>query len=244
MKRLFSHLLLPAVLFLAGSSAFAQLDTGTISGAVTDVTGDPVPNVKVVLRNELTSALREVVANSQGYYTFPVIPSGRYTVQVEQQGFKSYQRTGLILQVNQNLNVPITLELGALSESVTVTGAPPLVDSSSGVLRETVDHTRITELPLNGRNVLQLQSLLPGAVATGSLDQGANTPGFAINGGIGSANNSASAALYLPHADGMFPLTSHCSALIWRTRRLGLMRSAIGRHWRWLAASCASAPWK
>jgi Carboxypeptidase regulatory-like domain len=118
MKRLFSHLLLPAVLFLAGSSAFAQLDTGTISGAVADITGNVVPNVKVVLRNELTGALREVVANSQGYYTFPLIPSGRYTLEIEQQGFKSYRRTGLVLQVNQNLNVAITLELGELSESV------------------------------------------------------------------------------------------------------------------------------
>jgi hypothetical protein len=189
MKRLFSHLLLPAVLFLAGSSVFAQLDTGTISGAVADITGNVVPNVKVVLRNELTGALREVVANSQGYYTFPLIPSGRYTLQIEQQGFKSYRRTGLTLQVNQNLNVAVILELGELSESVTVTGTPPLVDSFSGALRETVDHTRITELPLNGRNVLQLQSLLPGAIPTGSLDQGANTPGFAINGGIGSTNN-------------------------------------------------------
>jgi carboxypeptidase family protein len=189
MKTLFSHLLLPALIFLLSSRALAQLDTGTISGAVADASGAVVPNVKIILRNELTGAVREAIANTQGYYTFPIIPSGRYTLRVEQQGFKSHQRTGLILQVNQNLNVTITLELGELSESVTVTGAPPLVDSSSGVLRETVDHTRITELPLNGRNVLQLQNLLPGAISTGSLDQGANTPGFAINGGIGSTNN-------------------------------------------------------
>src|SRR5262245_14546075 len=189
MRRIFMYLLLPAVLWLVNIGGFAQLDTVTISGAVTDAAGAGVPNVKVVLRNELTGALREVMTNSEGYYTFPLVPSGRFTLQVERQGFKSYQRTGLLLQVNQRLSVPITLELGEVSESVNVTGTPSPVDSSSGVLRETVDHTRITELPLNGRNVLQLQSLLPGAVATGSLDQGANTPGFAINGGIGSTNN-------------------------------------------------------
>lgn len=189
LSKLISPLLLLAILWLANTRAFAQLDTGSISGAVTDSAGAAVPGVKVVLKNELTGATREVTANREGYYTFPLVPSGHYTLRVEQPGFKSYQRTGIELQVNQRLNAPLTLELGAVSESVTVTGTPPLVDSSSGVLRETVDQTRITELPLNGRNVLQLQSLLPGAVATGSLDQGANTPGFAINGGIGSSNN-------------------------------------------------------
>ncbi|MBO0719717.1 MAG: TonB-dependent receptor, partial [Blastocatellia bacterium] len=189
MKTLFSHLLLSAVLLFTITLAYGQLDTGTISGPIADTGGAAVPGAKVILRNEMTGAAREVMANTQGFYTFTLIPSGRYSLRVEQQGFKSYQRTGLLLQVNQNLNVPITLELGELNDSVTVTSAPPLVDSSSGVLRETVDHTRITELPLNGRNVLQLQSLLPGAVPTGSLDQGANTPGFAINGGAGFTNN-------------------------------------------------------
>lgn len=189
MKRLFSLLLLPAVLWLVAPNVFAQLDTGAISGAITDATGAAVPNVRVVLKNELTGAVREATANAEGYYTFPIVPSGRYSLQVEQQGFKGYHRTGIELQVNQRLSVPVRLELGQVSDSMTVTSAPALVDSSSGALRETVDHTRITELPLNGRNVLQLQSLLPGAVSTGSLDQGANTPGFAINGGIGSSNN-------------------------------------------------------
>jgi Carboxypeptidase regulatory-like domain len=189
MIKLYSQLLLTTLLLLVDPFAYAQLDTGTISGAIADASGAVVPNAKVILRNELTGAVREVVANAQGFYTFTLIPSGRYSLRVDQQGFKSYQRTDLLLQVNQNLNVPVTLELGALNESVTVSGAPPLVDSSSGALRETVDHARITELPLNGRNVLQLQNLLPGAIPTGSLDQGANTPGFAINGGIGSSNN-------------------------------------------------------
>jgi hypothetical protein len=63
-----------------------------------------------------------------------------------------------------------------------------MVESTSGVLRETIDHVRVSELPLNGRNVLQLQVLIPGSVSSGSLDQGAGTPGYTVNGGIGASN--------------------------------------------------------
>jgi outer membrane receptor protein involved in Fe transport len=75
-----------------------------------------------------------------------------------------------------------------VSEEVTVTGVAPLVESTSGVIRETVDRVRVSELPLNGRNVLQLQVLIPGSVSGGSLDQGAGTPGYAVNGGIAGSN--------------------------------------------------------
>src|SRR5258708_27913550 len=74
--------------------------------------------------------------------------------------------------------------VGALNDQVTVTGTGPLVESTSGAIRETVDRVRVSELPLNGRNVLQLQVLVPGSVSAGSLDQGASTPGYAVNGGI------------------------------------------------------------
>ena len=132
--------------------------------------------------------LRTGITNEQGSYTFALIPSGNYSLRVEKQGFKRYEQSGIYLQVNEQIAVPITLQLGELSEQVTVTGAAPLVESTSATIRETIDRVRVSELPLNGRNVLQLQVLVPGSVSAGSLDQGANTPGYAVNGGIGGSN--------------------------------------------------------
>lgn len=107
---------------------------------------------------------------------------------VELQGFKSYKQSSIYLQVNEQLSVPVSLEVGELNDQVTVTGVAPLVESTSGAIRETVDRVRVSELPLNGRNVLQLQVLVPGSVSSGSLDQGAGTPGYSVNGGIGGSN--------------------------------------------------------
>ncbi len=167
----------------------AQLDTGTITVLVKDVSGSVVPGANVVLRNENTGIeVRTGTTNEQGNFNAALIPSGSYSIHVELQGFKASQQSGIYLQVNQQLSVPVALQVGEVSEQVTVTGAAPLVESTSGAIRETVDRVRVSELPLNGRNVLQLQVLIPGSVSAGSLDQGAGTPGYAVNGGIGGSN--------------------------------------------------------
>jgi Carboxypeptidase regulatory-like domain len=168
---------------------FAQLDTGTINVTVKDASGLVVPGAKVVLRDERTGIDTRVAStNEQGFYSFTLIPSSSYTVRVEQSGFKTYEQSSVVLQVNQQLSIPVSLQVGEASEKVSVTGQAPLVETSSGVLRETIDAVRVTELPLNGRNLLQLQSLIPGSISSGSLDQGAGTPGYAVNGGIGASN--------------------------------------------------------
>ena len=179
---------LAACMLLVGA-LFAQLDTGNITVTVKDAAGAIVPGARIVLHNEATGIdLRTGVTNEQGSYTFALIPSGSYSLRVEQRGFKSHEQSGIYLQVNEQIAVPITLQVGELSEQVTVTSAAPLVESTTATLRETVDRVRVSELPLNGRNVLQLQILIPGSVSAGSLDQGANTPGYAVNGGIGGSN--------------------------------------------------------
>jgi len=174
---------------LIATALFAQLDTGRITVTVRDATGSAVPGATVVLRDQRTgAAARTAATNELGSYTFPLIPSGSYSLRVEQRGFKAYERFGIYLQVNDELSIPVVLEVGQVSEQVTVTAMAPLVESTSGVIRETVDRVRVSELPLNGRNVLQLQNLIPGAVSAGSLDQSASTPGYSINGGISSSN--------------------------------------------------------
>jgi hypothetical protein len=183
-------LLVPVLLLQFGAGVcLAQLDTGAIGGVLTDSSGARIAGAQVVLINDETGATRRAVSNQSGDFTFPMAAAGVYSIQVEHAGFKSYRRAGLRLQVNEQLTIPIALEVGMVSERVVVTAAAPLVESASGALRETVDHERIMELPLDGRNVLQLQALMPGVVETGSLDQGANTPGYSVNGGIGASNN-------------------------------------------------------
>src|SRR5215510_16126818 len=178
-----------STLLLFALASPAQLDTGTITVAVKDASGSVVPAANVVLRNENTGIdARSGVSNEQGNFHASLIPSGSYSVHVELSGFKSYQQSGIYLQVNQQLSVPVSLQVGELSEQVSVTGTAPLVESTSGAIRETVDRVRVSELPLNGRNVLQLQVLVPGSVSAGSLDQGASTPGYAVNGGISGSN--------------------------------------------------------
>lgn len=168
---------------------FAQLDTGTITVDVRDVTGSAVPGATVVIRNENTGInVRTGVTNEQGIFNAALIPSGSYGVHVEIRGFKSYQQSNMYLQVNQQLTVQAALQVGEVSEQVTVTGTAPMVEATSGVLRETIDRVRVSELPLNGRNVLQLQVLVPGSVSAGSLDQSAGTPGYAVNGGTAASN--------------------------------------------------------
>ena len=170
-------------------ASFAQLDTGTITVDVRDATGSAVPGATVVLRNENTGiTVRTGVTNDQGVFNAALIPSGSYGVHVEMRGFKSHQQSDMYLQVNQQLTIQAALQVGEVSEQVTVTGTAPMVEATSGVLRETVDRVRVSELPLNGRNVLQLQVLVPGSVSAGSLDQSAGTPGYAVNGGTGASN--------------------------------------------------------
>jgi len=166
---------------LFASAARAQLDTGTITVAVRDATGAVVPQANVVLRNENTGVeVRTGVTNEQGNFNAPLIPSGSYSVHVELRGFKSLRQSGVYLRVNEQLTVQVALQVGELTEQLTVDAIAPMVEATSGVLRETVDHVRVSELPLNGRNVLQLQVLVPGSVSAGSLDQSAGTPGYAV----------------------------------------------------------------
>ncbi|MES1262653.1 MAG: carboxypeptidase-like regulatory domain-containing protein, partial [Acidobacteriota bacterium] len=189
MPRTFQILLAFSCLCASSGSLYAQLDTGTITIAVHDASGAPVPGATATLRNQETGiAVRTADTNEQGNYEFPAIPSARYSLHIEKKGFKGYEQTGIYLQVNEHLSIPVSVEVGAVNEQVNVVASAPLVEATSGAIRETIDRVRVSELPLNGRNVLQLQVLIPGSVSAGSLDQGAGTPGYAINGGIGGSN--------------------------------------------------------
>ena len=161
---------------LLGSPAFAQ--TGQINGVVTDNTGAVVPGVTVKAQEVATGLSRDTVSGVDGRYTFTSLRPTTYDITAELQGFRTVQRKGLLLQANENLTVNFAIEVGALSETVTVSGESPTVDVTSSVLSEVVDQKRIVELPLNGRDAAKLSTLVAGMVLT-AVDQesGKTIPG-------------------------------------------------------------------
>src|SRR5258708_7307386 len=156
--------------------AYAQVNSATILGTVTDPTGAAVSGAKVTASNDATGFSRTAQSGSDGAFLIPLLPIGdRYRLTVEAAGFRSFARTGIELQLNQNARIDAQLQLGNISEKVEVSSGAPLVDTYSSEGGEVVEQRRIVELPLNGRNALQLATLLPGvtkAVIKTALDGG------------------------------------------------------------------------
>src|SRR5918995_759429 len=156
-----------ATLFLAllvASPALAQ--TGQVNGVIIDHSGGVLPGVTVKAVEAATALSRETVSGVDGRYTFTSLRPTTYAITAELSGFKTSQRTGVVLQANQNVTVNFSLELGALAETITVSGESPTVDVTSSALSEVVDSRRIVELPLNGRDAAKLATLVAGMVLT------------------------------------------------------------------------------
>ena len=144
---------------LLGAPALGQT-LGTITGEVRDSTGAIVPGVSVTVTNNATNATRTTSTNAVGLFDFPALPPGVYTVKSELDGFKTATRA-IELQVQQTARVDFTMELGTISEMATVTGVSPLVETTNATVGTVIENRRIVELPLNGRNFLQLVALSP-----------------------------------------------------------------------------------
>jgi len=143
--------------------SFAQT-LGTITGEVKDSTGGVVPGATVTALNKATNATRTTSSNEVGLFDFPALPPGTYTVKTELDGFKTATRD-IELQVQQTVRVNFTLELGTISEQTIVTGVSPLVETANATVGTVIENRRIVELPLNGRNFLQLVALSPNVSA-------------------------------------------------------------------------------
>ncbi|MCC6292497.1 MAG: carboxypeptidase regulatory-like domain-containing protein [Bryobacterales bacterium] len=184
-----------AVLCSAAGTLLAQLQSGTISGVVTDPQDAVIAGAQVEVKNTGTNAAFRTHTNESGNYTAPGLPVGDYEVAVQQQGFKRVVRSGIRLQVNQNAQVNVRLEVGQLAESVEVTGEAPLVDAGSATVGAVIENRRVRDLPLNGRNALALTLLNPGVVSnagplnSGFGDRGTQLSSISINGSPSSMNN-------------------------------------------------------
>jgi len=187
------------VILLAASAVSAQVVTGSISGAVYDANGNVVPNVKITITNTDQSAvLRTATTNDHGQYVAPFLPVGHYSVAAEMTGFKKAIRTGIVLNVDDRLSVNLTLEVGAVTESVKVESNALVVDTESATATGVISGTQLRELSLNSRNYAQLVLLVPGASDSGNADQifpgataplGTNLVTFQINGNRREENN-------------------------------------------------------
>jgi hypothetical protein len=179
----FTFFLLPSVLM-------AQA-TGTISGFVTDPAGSAVPAAKVTALQLEQQMQRTVETNEEGFYTFNALPPGDYSVAAEKTGFQRLVRKGDVLTVNQNLRVDLALQLGQVSQEVSVSGHAALVDTQSGTLSALVDDRRVVDLPLSGRNVIGLSATLPGVAnvsAPQQLTDARSGPTMNVNGGYINQN--------------------------------------------------------
>jgi hypothetical protein len=143
---------------------FAQAVTGTILGTVTDATGGVMPGATVTLKHEGTGLTRVVVTDNAGEFTAPALPTGKYTLSAELSGFKTVALSNIDVGVDQRVRINVKLEIGTVSESVTITGQSPLVQISSSELGTTVSEEQIKTLPLNGRNFVNLTRTVPGVV--------------------------------------------------------------------------------
>jgi hypothetical protein len=134
---------------------------GEITGQVTDATGGAVPGARITVTNADTNATREVTTNDSGVYSFPSLQPGVYNLRVEKSGFKVVTRNNVRLEVQQNARLDFELPLGQVSESVEVTAQAALLSSENATVGAVIDNKGIVELPLNGRNYLQLVALSP-----------------------------------------------------------------------------------
>ncbi|MGH9327112.1 MAG: carboxypeptidase regulatory-like domain-containing protein, partial [Terriglobia bacterium] len=137
----------------------------SITGFVTDPSGAVVPNATVTALLTQQGLSRRAESNAQGFYNFVAMLPGSYTLTVEKTGFERLTRTGLTLTVNQNLRVDMKLKVGAVTQGVTVHAQGTMVNTQSPTLSGLVDDRRVVDLPLNGRNVLNLSGIVPGVLS-------------------------------------------------------------------------------
>jgi hypothetical protein len=142
--------------------ASAQQTTGNITGRITDAQGSAVPGVTVTGKNTQTGFIRTDVSDTGGIYRLTALPVGAYDLTAELQGFSRLDNKGIVINVGQTLDVNMTLKVANLTESVTVTGETPLIETSSSSVGGVVDVGRIENMPLNGRQFANLAVTIPG----------------------------------------------------------------------------------
>jgi len=193
MPRCVSLALIALALGLGFSSGLAQEFRTTLSGQVQDSQGGAVPKASIVARNVGTGAQFTTTSGDTGQFALPFLPPGSYTVAVEAPGFKRYTRDDVAISTNQRISIDIELEVGAVSESVTVTGAAPLLATGTASIGQGISASLAQDLPMSGRTPLVLARLAFGVVDLSNPGwarpfDSSNIAGSSMGGGRGSTN--------------------------------------------------------
>jgi hypothetical protein len=194
-----------AVLILAAIPVAAQLPTGAILGTVKDSSGASVPGATVTVRNTDTNLTRTAKTEQDGSYRFPELPVGHYEVRAEAAGFRTETRTGLTLEVTVQGVINFALQVGATTQQVTVSSEIPMVNTQDSTLGGTVNETKMAELPLNGRNYIDLALLQPGVTKDKNQRSSAGTS-FSVNGAPPRSNNFTLDGAILQNSTGRSPV--------------------------------------
>jgi Carboxypeptidase regulatory-like domain len=187
-----------ALIVLFTSAAIAQLTSADILGTVTDATGAVVPNATVVLTNNGTNEKRTTTSNNSGEYSFNILPVGHYSISVKASGFQAAVTRDLSVEAGDRARNDVHLQTGSENTVVEVTASTPLLQADSATVSNTVTAKAVQDLPLNGRNFVQLVALTPGAnegpgngLSSGGRpdDRRTNAAGLSVNGQDSSLNN-------------------------------------------------------
>ena len=194
MSTRFTTVVMWSILMLAGTTSVgAQQFTGGVRGAVRDANG-VIPGVAVTLTNEATNITRDTVTNDVGQYNFPAVTPGVYTLKTSLTGYKSHESKGLNVATQQFITLDVVLEVGALEESITVTGQSPLIDTSTASTGGVLDREALESLPAPGRNAFLIGITVPTVMTAGDpqfnrqQDQ-SNASIVSLGGGGMRANN-------------------------------------------------------
>ena len=156
-----------SVVAICALSAYGQVGTAELSGTISDPSGAAVANAKVTAVNTATNFERATTTNNNGNYIIQLLPPGDYILNVEGSGFRKASQRGITLQVNQQAQIDVALQVGQVSETIEVTAAAPLIQSEASSLGTVVSEKLVNQLPLNGRNFIQLAVLSPGVTGVG-----------------------------------------------------------------------------
>jgi hypothetical protein len=194
-----------AVLILAAIPVVAQLPTGAILGTVKDSSGASIAGATVTVRNTDTNLTRTQMTEQDGSYRFSELPVGHYEAKAEAAGFRTENRTGMTLEVTQQGVVNFALQVGATAQQVTVSSEIPLVNTQDSTLGGTVNEQSMAELPLNGRNYIDLALYKPGVNQDKNQRNGQGTS-FSVNGAPVRSNNFTLDGAILQGANGRSPV--------------------------------------
>jgi hypothetical protein len=187
---------------LAAAACFGQGTTATLSGTATDTSGAVVAEVTVRTTSLSTNTVREVKTDAAGNYSIPFLESGDYKITATREGFQSQESSKVTLQVGQSARIDFAMQVGSVNETVNVSASSVLLQTENATVGTVIDGSKIVDLPLNGRNFIQLTQLIPGVQAgtpgsitvrrgrgsVGQTDPGAGATSASANGQRDTAN--------------------------------------------------------